>query len=41
MEHGEIILDYDDYADRKIVPSEYFEVGKVPVIEDVSSYWHI
>lgn len=37
----EIILDYDDYDDREIVPSEYFEGGKVPEGEDVSFYWHI
>lgn len=37
----EIILDYDDYDDREIVPSEYFEGGKVPDGEDVSFYWHI
>lgn len=41
VEREEIILDVDDYDDRKIVPSEYFEDGKVPEGEDVSSYWHI
>ena len=30
VEHEEIILDVDDYDDREIVPSEYFEGGKVP-----------
>lgn len=37
----EIILDADDYDDREIVPSEYWEGGKVPIGEDVSFYWHI
>lgn len=36
-----IILDVDDYDDREIVPSEYFESGKVPDGKDVSFYWHI
>lgn len=36
-----IILDVDDYDDREIVPSEYFEGGKVPEGKDVSFYWHI
>lgn len=37
----EIILDVDDYDDREIVLSEYFEGGEVPEGEDVSFYWHI
>ena len=37
----EIVLDVDDYDDREIVPSEYFEGGKVPEDKDVSFYWHI
>lgn len=41
VEREEIILDVDDYDDREIVPSEYFENGKVPDGEDVSFYWHI
>ncbi len=43
VEHGEIILDVDDYDDREIVPSEYFGngSGEVPKGEDVSFYWHI
>lgn len=41
VEREEIILDVDDYDDREIVPSEYFEGGKVPDGEDVSFYWHI
>lgn len=41
VEREEIILDVDDYDDREIVPSEYFEGGKVPEGEDVSFYWHI
>ena len=41
VEHDEIILDVDDYDDREIVPSEYFEGGKVPESKDVSFYWHI
>lgn len=41
VERNEILLDYDDYDDREIVPSEYFEGGKVPEGEDVSFYWYI
>lgn len=41
VERDEIILDVDDYDDREIVPSEYWEDGKVPDGEDVSFYWHI
>lgn len=41
VEQEEIILDYDDYDDREIASSEYFECGKVPDGEDVSFYWHI
>lgn len=41
VEHDEIILDVDDYDDREILPSEYFEGGKVPEGKDVSFYWHI
>lgn len=41
VEREDIILDVDDYDYREIVPSEYFEGGKVPEGEDVSFYWHI
>ncbi len=41
VEREEIILDVDDYDDREIVPSEYWDGGKVPDGEDVSFYWHI
>ena len=41
VEREEIILDVDDYDDREIIPSEYFEDGKVPEGKDVSFYWHI
>lgn len=41
VERDEIILDVDDYDEREIVPSEYFEGGKVPEGKDVSFYWHI
>lgn len=41
VEREEIILDVDDYDDREIVPSEYFEGGKVPEGKDMSFYWHI
>ncbi len=34
VEREEIILDVDDYDDREIVPSEYFEGGKVPEGKD-------
>lgn len=41
VEREKIILDVDDYDDREIIPSEYFEDGKVPEGKDVSFYWHI
>ena len=41
VERDEIILDVDDYDDREIIPSEYFDGGKVPDGQDVSFYWHI
>lgn len=41
VERDEILLDLDDYDDREIAPSEYFEGGKVPEGKDVSFYWHI
>ena len=41
VEREEIILDVDDYDDREIIPSEYFEGGKVPEGKDASFYWHI
>lgn len=41
VERDEIILDVDDYDDREIVPSEYWEEGKVPDGEDVSYYWNL
>ena len=41
VECDETILDVDDYDEREIVPSEYFEGGKVPEGRDVSFYWHI
>lgn len=41
VECDEIVLDVDDYNDREIIPSEYWEDGKVPEGEDVSFFWHI
>lgn len=41
VEREEIILDVDDYDNREIVPSEYWNGGEVPEGEDVNSYWHI
>ncbi len=41
VERDEIILDVDDYDDREIVPSEYWEDGIVPDGEDVSYYWQL
>lgn len=41
VEREEIILDVDDYDNREIVPSEYWNGGKVPDGKDVSFYWHI
>ena len=35
VERDEIILELDDYDDREIVPSEYWDGGKVPDGEDV------
>lgn len=34
VEREEIILDVDDYDDREIVPSEYWNGGKVPEGEE-------
>ena len=34
VERDEIILEVDDYDEREIVPSEYFEGGKVPEGKD-------
>ena len=41
VERKEIILNADDYDDREIIPSEYWDDGKVPEDEDVRFYWHI
>lgn len=41
VERDEIILDVDDYDDREIEPSVYWEDGEIPEGEDVSFYWHI
>ncbi len=41
VERDEVLLDVDDYDDRKIVPSEYWEGGRIPDGEDVSCYWQL
>lgn len=41
VEREEIILDMDDYDDREIVQSEYWNGGEVPEGENVSFYWNI
>ncbi len=41
VERDEIIFDVDDYDDREIVPSEYWEDGKIPDGADVSYYWQL
>lgn len=41
VEQNELLLDMDDYDERKIVPSEYWENGKIPEDEDVSYYWNL
>lgn len=41
VENEELILEYDDYAYREILPSEYWDGGKIPEEEDISFYWHI
>lgn len=41
VEQGEIVLTDRDYNDREIVPSKYWDGGKVPDDEDVSGYWNI
>lgn len=41
VECEEVILDVDDYDDREIVPSEYWEGGRIPDGEDVSCYWQL
>ncbi len=39
VERDEIILDVDDFDDREIVPSEYWEGGRIPDGEDINCYW--
>ena len=41
VERDEVLLDVDDYDDREIVPSEYWEGGRIPDGEDVSCYWQL
>ncbi|MEH2932126.1 DpnD/PcfM family protein [Candidatus Ventrimonas sp. KK005] len=41
VEKGNIILTDDDYSDREIVPSNYWDGGRVPEGADVGYYWHI
>lgn len=41
VERDEVILDVDDFDDREIVPSEYWEGGRIPDGEDVSCYWQL
>ena len=41
VECEEVILDVDDFDDREIVPSEYWEGGRIPDGEDVSCYWRL
>ena len=41
VENEEIVLEYDDYDEREIVPSENWEDGKIPDGTDVSYYWHL
>ncbi|MCI8663743.1 MAG: hypothetical protein HFG69_10965 [Hungatella sp.] len=41
VEKGNIILTDDDYSDREIVPSKYWDGGRVPEGADVGYYWHI
>jgi len=41
MERDEINLDVDDYDDREIEPSKYWENGEVPDGEDISCYWQL
>ena len=38
-ENDELNLDFDDYDDTEVTPSEYFKDGKVPENEEVSFYW--
>ena len=41
VERDEILLDVDDYDGREIVPSEYWEGGRIPEGEDVNYYWYL
>lgn len=41
VEQDKLILDYSDYNEREICPSEYWKGGKIPDGEDVSYYWHL
>lgn len=37
----ELLLDIDDYENREIVLSEYWDGGKIPEGEDVSFYFNL
>ena len=37
----ELLLDIDDYENREIVLSEYWDGGKIPKGEDVSFYFNL
>lgn len=41
VEKGNIILTDDDYSDREVIPSKYWDGGRVPEGVDVGYYWHI
>lgn len=41
VECDELLLEIDDYDHREIVPSEYWEGGKIPYEKDVSYYWQL
>ena len=41
VEKGNIILTDDDYSDREVIPSKYWDGGRVPEGADVGYYWHI
>lgn len=41
VEKGNIILTDDDYSDCEVIPSKYWDGGRVPEGADVGYYWHI
>lgn len=41
IEKGIIEFDFDDFDDREIEASKYWDNGKIPEDEDVSFFWSL